>query len=80
MESTYERNIATKLAVRGWFNVKLSKTNRNGIPDRLFLKDGKVFFIEFKSNKGVLSEIQKYRIGQLREKGFHCFIFKEPKK
>ena len=50
--------------------VKLIQTSKNGIPDLLLLKDGIASFIEVKTETGRLSELQKYRIKQLEEKGF----------
>ena len=39
------------------------------------LKSGRTIFIEVKQPKGVLSEIQKLRIGQLRLQGFTVFVW-----
>ena len=77
MDSVYEQTVSKDLANRGWLSVKLMRTNLNGIPDRMYLKDSQVFFIEFKSASGKLSELQKYRIEQLRINGFHVFVFYE---
>ena len=38
------------------------------------LKDGVTKFIEVKRETGVLSELQKLRIEQLKQKGFECLI------
>ena len=78
-ESKFEQKISRKLENKGWLSVKLIQTSKNGIPDRMYLRSGQLFFVEFKSSTGRLSEIQKYRIKELRDKGFHCFILKEPK-
>lgn len=74
-ESQFEQNWSKKAALRGWLPVKNIQTNLNGWPDRMYMKDGKVFFIEFKSKTGRLSELQKYRIEQIRKLKFHCFVF-----
>jgi hypothetical protein len=58
----------------------LIKTNANGIPDLMALKNGRTMFIEVKQPKGVLSEIQKLRIGQLRLNGFTVFIWTDYEK
>ena len=79
-ESKFEQRTSKRLEARGWMAVKLMQTNKNGIPDRMYLRDGQIFFIEFKSAIGRLSEVQNYRIKELRDKHFHVFIFKEPKK
>lgn len=77
MERDIERKITKKMRERGWFDVKLMQTNRNGMPDRMFLKAGRVFFVEFKSRHGRLSELQKLRIGELRTMGFHVLVVRE---
>lgn len=76
-ESKFEQKISRKLETKGWLSVKLIQTSKNGIPDRMYLRAGQMFFIEFKSSIGRLSEVQKYRIKELRSKGFHCFVMKE---
>jgi len=40
------------------------------------MKPGKVKFIEVKGPKGRLSEVQKYRIEELKEKGFDVQVMK----
>ena len=44
------------------------------------LKDGVTKFIEVKRETGVLSELQKLRIEQLKQKGFECLIWTDYKK
>ena len=55
--------------------IKLIKTNKNGIPDLMCLKDGVTMFIEVKRPNGKLSELQKIRIKQLKDLGFDCKIW-----
>ncbi len=61
--------------MEGWFVVKLIKTNKNGVPDLLATKKDRTVFIEVKQKKGVLSEIQKYRIEEIKQKGIECYIW-----
>lgn len=75
LESIIQKKIIDRLTKEGWYVIKLIKTNKNGIPDLLALKDGVSWFIEVKQPKGVLSEIQKFRIQELREKGFKVSIW-----
>lgn len=75
LESAIQSSIKKKLESDGWVVVKLIKTSMNGIPDLLALKDGCCRFIEVKQPKGVLSEIQKYRIDQLKEIGFDVRVW-----
>lgn len=74
LESKIQSKIINKLNSDGWMVVKLIKTNLNGIPDLLALKNNKAIFIEVKSEKGKLSEIQKYRINELKNHGFEVHI------
>ena len=74
-ESQYQKKISDKLTLEGWYVTKLIKTNRNGIPDLIALKKNKApMFIEVKGLKGVLSEIQKFRLFELKTAGFDCYV------
>ena len=75
LEQARQKKITNRLQQEGWLVVKLIKTNTNGIPDLMALKNGVTEFIEVKQPKGVLSEIQKIRIKQLRDQGFTVHIW-----
>ena len=74
-EQQIQTKIKKKLEDNGWLVVKLIKTNKNGIPDLMCLKDGVTMFIEVKRPNGKLSELQKIRIKQLQDLGFNCKIW-----
>jgi Holliday junction resolvase len=69
-ESQIQSKIIRSLESDGWYVIKLIKTNKNGIPDLIALKPNEVYFVEVKTEKGRLSELQKYRIEELESKGF----------
>ena len=48
-ESTIERAVCAYAKAWGCLVMKLAGPNQKGQPDRMFLRDGKVLFIEFKS-------------------------------
>jgi Holliday junction resolvase len=73
-ESDYQRKIIKKLEMEGYYVLKLIRTNKTGIPDVLALKDKEIYFIECKMPNGRLSEIQKYRLEELKEKGFKVAV------
>ena len=50
--------------------------NKAGLPDIVCMKPDEVKFIEVKGSKGRLSEVQKYRIDELKEKGFDVQVMK----
>ena len=55
--------------------IKLQCTGINGIPDRIVLKpNGTCVFVELKAPQGILSEVQKVRIQQLRDMRFKVYV------
>ena len=77
-EATYQAKIIKRLEKEGYYVLKLIKTNKNGIPDILALKDGeKPLFIEVKGKKTPVSPLQEYRIKELNEQGFIAKIDRE---
>ena len=60
---------------KGYYLIKLIKTNKNGIPDLLALKNNEIYFIEVKRKDGKLSKIQEYRIKELKKNGFKVDVF-----
>ena len=73
-EQQIQKKITDQLTNDGWFVIKLMKTSINGIPDLMALRNGTTKFIEVKKPRGVISEIQKYRIKQLRKQGFEAVV------
>lgn len=75
-EQQIQKKISDHLEAEGWMVIKLIKTNCNGIPDLMALRNGVTKFIEVKRPKvGKLSKIQEYRIKQLKEKGFEVDVW-----
>jgi hypothetical protein len=50
MESPIETGVVACAEADGWFSRKLEWVGRKGAPDRLFIKDGRVVFMEFKDD------------------------------
>jgi Holliday junction resolvase len=76
-EAKLQKKIIDKLIKKGWYVLNLIKTNKNGIPDLLALKDGeKPFFIEVKAKNGKASKLQEFRIKELNGLGFKAIITK----
>jgi hypothetical protein len=60
---------------KGYYVINLVKTNKNGIPDYLALKEGEPpIFIESKEKWDRLSQLQKFRIKELIDHGYKVFI------
>jgi len=56
---------------KGYISIKLENTGHTGIPDRLYLKDGKAIFVEFKTpGSGRLSIFQSHWLERLTRERF----------
>ncbi len=72
-ESTIEKKVCDYAKSLGWL-VEKFRPITNGYPDRIFLKDGRVFFIEFKAKDKTPTKLQHYRIEALRQSGFNAYV------
>jgi Holliday junction resolvase len=77
LEQKIQKKIITQLEANGFFVVKLIKTNKNGIMDLLAVKENRTIFVEVKQEHGKLSEIQRFRINELRAKGIEVYVWIE---
>jgi Holliday junction resolvase len=77
-EQLIQSKIIKQLEADGWYVLKLIKTNKNGIPDIVAFRNNEFQFIEVKTEKGVLSELQKYRIKELQDLGFKVYVQNKP--
>ena len=73
-ESVIEHKVALLAKKRGWFGFKIEKASVNGVPDRLFVKGGRVVFVEMKNERGKLRPEQERVIARLREEGVEAFV------
>lgn len=73
-EKQYQTFLIKEYEDLGYYVIKLITTNRNGIPDLLCMKPNENIFIEVKSDKGKLTELQKFRHNELRQKGFKVMV------
>jgi len=74
LESKIQSEVIAIMEGKGFFVVKLIKTNKNGIPDLLCMRKDEYFFIEVKSAKGKLTKIQEYRIKELQTFDIKTFV------
>lgn len=71
-ESTVEKHWCDYAKKRGWIAVKLAGPNHRGIPDRVFLRNGRAVFVEFKAPGRKPTELQQKWIRDLHNAGFHA--------
>ena len=75
LEKDLERKIVIKAKKLGYLTYKFVSPSNRGVPDRIFISEnGKLFFVEFKSKKGKLSELQKLKISELRSRKQSVFV------
>jgi hypothetical protein len=67
-----------ELEAQGYYVIKLTMTNKNGIPDLLAIpRDSDVIFIEVKATNGKLSKLQEYRLKELQNHGVKVEVSRE---
>lgn len=67
LEKKIEKELKKRVEDIGGISIKLVSQYQNGIPDRLvILPEGRVYFIELKTDKGRLSDLQIYQQNRLR--------------
>ena len=73
-EQKLQSRIIDDLEKKGWIVVKTITLSKNGYPDIFAFRSGTTIFIEVKSEQGKATELQKYRIEQLKQAGFNAEI------
>lgn len=53
---------------------KFTSPSNIGVPDRIFIKNGVVIFIEFKQKNKKPSKIQKFIIDKIIKNKINCFV------
>jgi hypothetical protein len=73
-----ERDIekkAVELAKKaGWLTYKFVSPSQRGVPDRIFIKDGRIVFVEFKAPGKKPTALQAQTIRKLREAGCEVHV------
>lgn len=69
LEKKLERRCCDVAKANGWWTRKFSSPSNRGVPDRIFLKDGKVIFLEFKAPGGQPTKLQQHELEQIRDHG-----------
>ena len=76
-EATIERHLVDGVKKLGGMCLKFVRPSTPGVPDRLIItKDGKVIFVELKTEVGRLSKIQKYVTGEMLKRGADVRVVK----
>lgn len=65
LEKDIEKAVCSYAKRKGWLVYKFTSPSRRSVPDRIFIKYGSVFFIEFKRPGGKPTEKQANEIDKL---------------
>lgn len=77
LESTIEKYLVEEIKKLGGMCLKFTSPSTSGVPDRIIItENGKVIFVELKTEKGRLSKIQKYVTGEMMKRGANVRIVK----
>lgn len=74
---TFQAKFIKKMEEQGYLVLKTIRLNITGMPDLILLKEGKATFVELKEGKDTLKDLQKFRIDELRKKGFQAYCWHE---
>ena len=75
LEKDVQAKVRRYAESKGWLTRKWSSMNVRGVPDCIFINSfGVVIFVEFKSEKGRLSKLQKLEIDKLRDNGAEVYV------
>ena len=73
-ETAIERHTKKYAESLGWLCYKFKTPGQRGVPDRIFIRNGMIIFVEFKREGKTPTDLQKEVIGQLIEHGCRVFV------
>lgn len=74
LESGIEKKVSARAKNLGWLSYKFTSPNNRSVPDRLYIKDGQVIFIEFKQAGKVPTKLQEHTIKKMTEHGAIVYV------
>lgn len=74
-ESKVESDIREFAEKRGWWQCKFVSPSVRGVPDRIFIRAGRVVFIEVKAPGKKATRQQEKRHADMREHGAEVYVF-----
>ena len=72
LEKKLEKRCTDIAKANGFYSRKWSAPSNRGVPDRIFIGNGKVFFIEFKAPGNEPTKLQDHEINQINLHGGHA--------
>jgi len=76
-EQQIQKKRIQQLESEGYYDIKLIKTNKNGIPDLIAIHPNcDVLFSEVKKPDGKVSALQEYRLKELKKHGVKTEVYR----
>ena len=72
-EKKLERRCSDIAKANGWYTRKFSSPSNRGVPDRIFIKDSRVIFIEFKAPGKLPTKLQIHELKEINDHGGHGY-------
>lgn len=69
LEKNIEKKLKDEIKKLGGLCYKFVSPGNSGVPDRIVMINGHTIFIELKTEKGVLSKLQRLQIKKLKNAG-----------
>jgi hypothetical protein len=74
LERSIQKKVCDYAKSLGWLVFPFKSPSNVGVPDRMFIKAGECFFIEFKKFGKKPTELQKRVHKKLEAQGFQTFV------
>jgi hypothetical protein len=74
LEKQIEAKVCDYAKTKGMMVYKFTSPARAAVPDRMFIKNGRVFFIEFKRGGQKATEAQEREHHRLRQQAINVFV------
>lgn len=80
-EQQVQSKLIKELEAKGYYVIKLVKTNKNGIPDLIAIPpNSDVEFYEVKRADGKVSPLQQFRLKELTQHGIKAIVHRDDTK
>lgn len=73
-ESVIEKKVSDYAKAKGWLVYKFVSPNNKGVPDRIFIGGGEVFFIEFKALGKKPTKLQENVADKIRKELIDVYV------
>jgi hypothetical protein len=74
LEKTVETKTVKRAKKLGWWSCKLTSPSLAGIMDRMFIKDARVIFVEFKRPNEKPRKLQEVVMRDMRKHGAEVYV------